>query len=104
MFKLNIYLIFLLIAFSSCTIAQPPAILLNQEGFYTYGPKSAIITGGKTETFSLVDLQNGDTVWRNKLTPSRNSLNSSLVTQVADFRGLNKPGRYKIVVPGFEKS
>ncbi|RYZ23898.1 MAG: cellulase, partial [Sphingobacteriales bacterium] len=89
---------------SSCAFGQAPAILLNQEGFYAYGPKQVIVTGGKSDRFFIIDQPNGDTVWKGPLNAKRKSLNSSLVTQVADFRQLQTEGRYKIIVPGIDQA
>ena len=80
-------------------------IRLDQEGFYPYAPKVAIVTGPvKTIHFFVIRKNNPDTVFRGLMASSRHSLNSSLVTRVADFSALTRPGIYQLIVPGYAHS
>ncbi len=97
------YLIFAtLIAGSLPTLAQQPAILCNQIGFYPDAPKKAIVTGGKAERFYIVDLADAKQVSAGKPENVLASANSSLECQEIVFTGLRKPGDYKIIVPGID--
>lgn len=98
------YILLLVFAVSSCAVSQPPAILLNQLGFYPNAPKQAIITGSKSDAFYIINNLKGDTVLKGRSGSSKPSLNSSLVCRLADFSSLNKEGQYKMLVPGIESS
>jgi endoglucanase len=92
-------LLFLLISIN--TLAQSSAnIHLNQEGFYTEGPKLAILTGtNPVDSFFIVG-NNGDTVYRGRPAAAERSKNSSIQCRALNFTGLNKPGTYRILIPG----
>ncbi|MDQ3844119.1 MAG: glycoside hydrolase family 9 protein [Bacteroidota bacterium] len=81
------------------------AIRLNQEGFYTKGPKLAIVTGTTSvQGFSIVSVNGRDTVFRGKLSSSRQSAYSSTTTRIADFSQWQKQGKYMLYVPGVGNS
>ncbi|HLI92366.1 MAG TPA: glycoside hydrolase family 97 catalytic domain-containing protein, partial [Puia sp.] len=84
----------------------PPAIDVNQVGFYPRAPKMAIVAGGPdaAENFYLVSMNGGDTVFRGLLGPATPSANSSLSTRLADFSAFRSPGLYSVVVPGLGRS
>lgn len=77
------------------------AIRMNQLGFYTHGPKKAIVTGNVRDTsFYVVSAKKADTVFRGSLSKKFQSSNSSTVTRVAEFSAFDKVGTYQLGVPG----
>ncbi|MEJ7913128.1 MAG: glycoside hydrolase family 9 protein [Chitinophagaceae bacterium] len=81
------------------------AIRLNQVGFYNKLPKVAAIAGAtKHSIFYLVHAGSTDTVFEGRLSEERRSVNSSLVTRLAEFSSFQKEGRYFIDVPGLGRS
>ena len=90
--------LFLSLVFLSLNLyAQPPQIAVNQAGFYPKAPKQAIVVGAQSATRFSVVSEKGDTVFEGQLSAVRKSKNSSLVTQVADFSGFAKTGKYRVV-------
>ena len=76
-------------------------IRLDQEGFYPNAPKIAVVTGPvKKMGFYVIAKNSPDTVYRGFLSSERHSLNSSLVTRIADFSSLIRTGIFYLVVPG----
>ena len=94
---------FLLLAY--VTNAQENQVRLNQLGFYTHGPKAAIITG-KTTTyqFYITTTDLTDTVFSGFLGKEMKSAYSATVTRQADFTALDKTGSFVVLVPGMEPS
>ena len=91
----------------------PPAIVLDQIGFYPDAPKHAVVTGvAAKEVFYIVAVVNNtpswqgrvDTVFFGRLGPLTPSANSSLITRLADFSAFHRPGVYRVIVPGFPNS
>lgn len=83
----------------------PHPVRINQEGYYTKGPKLAVVVDTAVAgDFCLVDVQRHDTVYRGKLGRLRASANSSLQTRLADFSDWTKAGRYQLVIHGLEPS
>jgi len=81
------------------------SIRLDQEGFYPAAPKLAIVIGPIPATHFYI-LRGGlpDTVFRGLLSSPMHSLNSSLVTEAADFSALQQEGIYQIAIPGMALS
>ncbi|HYE54462.1 MAG TPA: glycoside hydrolase family 9 protein [Chitinophagaceae bacterium] len=106
MFKPFTWLVVLL-ACNGCFSQQtaPPAIQLNQEGFYTGAAKIAIVTGDvAAKEFSVIAVTGNDTVFKGSLGPPQRSSFSSVVTKLADLSALKQPGRYVVFVPGVGRS
>ncbi|HVU97851.1 MAG TPA: glycoside hydrolase family 9 protein [Puia sp.] len=91
----------------------PPAIVLNQSGFYADGPKQAVVTGlALKDVFYLVSVHDNapswqgrvDTVFFGRLGPGTASANSSVETRLADFSTFRHPGTYRVVVPNYPNS
>jgi endoglucanase len=91
----------------------PPAIVLNQLGFYPDAPKFAVVTGlALKDVFYVVSVADNapswqgrvDTVYFGRLGPVNSSTNSSLNTRLADFSAVHKPGTYRLIVPNFPNS
>ena len=97
----------------SQSVTPPPAIEVNQIGFYPLAPKCAIVTGFTVrDVFFIVSIGSNaaswalrnDTVFVGRLGPVIASANSSLSTRLADFSSVRRPGLYRVVVPGFPNS
>ncbi|QXD15451.1 glycoside hydrolase family 9 protein [Rhodocaloribacter litoris] len=87
--------------------AQAPtdAIRLNQIGFYPNAPKEAVVTGPPAEdTFHVLRVATGDTVYTGTLGPSRHWTLSGESMRRADFSSLRTPGAYVLDVPGLGRS
>jgi endoglucanase len=83
----------------SCAQTTPPAIRLNQLGFYPAAPKIAIITGNASSgNFYLLKAASKDTVFKNRLSDPQQSALSAAATRIADFSAFNKPGKYILYV------
>jgi endoglucanase len=79
----------------------PPAIALNQLGFYPEASRMAVVTGPvKGEAFYLLEAASKDTVYKGRLTRATPSHNSSLVTHKADFTDFKGKGNFVLYVPG----
>jgi len=74
-------------------------IRLNQIGFYTNGPKKAIVLSSDGRSFTIRAL-NKRTVFSGILTPSVNPSFAGKTTYIADFSIFNKPGEYLLTVTG----
>ncbi|NII27279.1 cellulase [Pseudoflavitalea sp. X16] len=76
-------------------------IRINQEGYYVQGPKVAAVVGNIPATdFYIVDAGRKDTVYKGKLSETKQSANSSLQTKLADFSTFRRPGNFRLLVPG----
>src|SRR6478735_4526916 len=72
-------------------------IRINQLGYYTEGPKAAVITAPvESDDFFVLEASTKDTVFRGKLGEETASHNSSMVTRYAEFTSLQKTGTYVI--------
>ncbi|MEY4538909.1 MAG: hypothetical protein RLZZ306_666 [Bacteroidota bacterium] len=74
-------------------------IRLNQVGFYPNARKEAVIVGDKKDLFYILSESKKDTVLKGKLSPQRINSISQKTTQIADFSGVKKEGRYVVYVP-----
>lgn len=93
---------FCLYTASICAInAQKLAenIRLNQVGFYPTASKIAVVVNANAETFLVKTADLKTTVLTGKLSNQRKSEFSEKRTQIADFSGLQKDGKYVIEVP-----
>ena len=94
-------------------VTPPPAVVVNQLGFYPDAPKYAVVTGftGR-DVFYIVSVADNipswqgrvDTVFFGRLGPAIPSANSSIITRLADFSAVQRPGTYRAVVPGLPNS
>ena len=88
------------------TIAQMERpIKLNQLGFYTHGPKIAIITGAiGPGHFYITSTNLRDTFYSGRLGNEKRSHYSNTTTRAVDFTPFKSKGSYVVVVPGLEPS
>ena len=80
------------------------AIRLNQVGFYTTGPKAAVVADERATTFAVLTAEGGDTALAGALSPARHWGPSDERVRTADFGRLTRPGRYVLAVPGVGRS
>lgn len=101
--------IFLKISFSSIlmvpvltTIAQfPKKIAINQVGFYTNAPKSALVLNAPdANKFYVLTATKKDTIFKGSLEDVVHSDFSTTITRKANFSEIKKPGNYLLYVPG----
>ena len=91
----------LLITNLTCSQTNPSGIQLNQVGFYTNGPKIAVLTKAVTTTeFHLLSTSLRDTLFTGSLSEPLQSTNSATITRIADFSRFKKSGNYVVAVPG----
>ncbi|MFN6947013.1 MAG: glycoside hydrolase family 9 protein [Cytophagaceae bacterium] len=79
-------------------------IRLNQAGYYTHGPKNAVIVSDKAKKFSIIDANTKKEVFSGKLEKKGEWEHSGEVVSMADFSKLTSPGTYIIRVPGVADS
>lgn len=80
---------------------QTEAIRLNQVGFYTEGPKQAIVLSpNATGAFFITTVNKKDTVYKGNLGAEKASEFSSAKTRLIDFTSLRKKGEFVIIVEG----
>ncbi len=90
-----------------CGFAQTASqgkIRLNQVGFYSNGPKIAIVISTTAKTFSLVDEATNTSVFSGDLTKPELWAYSMDTCSKAVFTKFNKAGKYHINVPGLGDS
>jgi endoglucanase len=110
---MHLFLFAFLLADTAAPAIPPPAIAIDQIGFYPHAPKFAIVTGppagdiffivtadGSSPSFTM----HGDTVFFGHFGPLIPSANSSMSTRLADFSKVSRPGIYRVVIPGFPNS
>jgi endoglucanase len=77
---------------------QGALIHVNQLGYYPQHKKIAIVVGASLDSFSVVDVENNNVVFKGKLTQGGHWDASDENTQIADFSAFNAAGQYKISV------
>ena len=80
--------------------AQTGAIKVNQLGYLPLASKQAVTPHPKASSFQVVDAASGRPVLRGQLGEPMLWKPSMERVRVADFSSLQKPGRYRIKVPG----
>ncbi len=76
------------------------AIAMNQTGFYTAGPKTAIIRSGQTEKFYITSPDLRDTLFTGTTGPVHVSALSGRKTCKADFSGVQQKGHFVLCTSG----
>jgi endoglucanase len=79
-------------------------IRLNQIGFYPDAQKIAVVASDTERSFVVKSAANGEVVFTSKLGSVRKSSFSPVMTRVADFSVVNKPGIYMLNVSGIGDS
>ena len=75
-------------------------IRLNQVGFYTYGPKSAVVVSPETWYFTIQSPDLKTTYYTGELLPQKRWTASGEYAKIADFSGFTRPGTYVVTVTG----
>ncbi|MDX2245910.1 MAG: glycoside hydrolase family 9 protein [Bacteroidia bacterium] len=81
------------------SVSGSPDIRLNQEGFYTHGPKIAIVKNAPGGKFFVRKQPEGQVVFTDTLTEARRWEFSGEVVRKADFSALAEPGNYYLDIP-----
>ncbi len=85
--------------------AGTPGIVLNQCGFYPYGPKIAVVINSPaSDHFYILGADKKDTIFKGELQPPVRSSYSSAVTRIADFSSFDQTGKYIVYVKGLPSS
>ena len=80
-------------------VQEVARIVLNQAGFYPTAPKIAVlISDVNISDFFILNVKNKDTVFKGSPGITKQSSNSSLKTQIADFTAFKVPGSYQLVI------
>lgn len=91
----------LLLCLSGLARAQSSSsVFLNQTGFYTNGPKTAVVLSGSCDSFFITSADARDTLFSGKLSTERVSLLSGRKTRTADFSGFSQKGSFLVCIPG----
>ena len=103
--KISLLLLLVLSAFFSKAQQEDAQLCLNQVGFYTNGPKLAVIMNSREGSkFFIIADGKKDTVFKGLLGAERHSAYSSTITRTADFTSVRKPGKYFLVIENGTKS
>ncbi|MEX2396979.1 MAG: glycoside hydrolase family 9 protein [Balneolales bacterium] len=81
------------------TWAQEP-IKVNQLGYYPEGEKVAVVPGGATGSFQVLDAQTNKVVYTGTLKSPQNWEHSGEEVALADFSDFSDTGSYKLMHPG----
>ncbi len=103
--KLILLLCSLPMSFITKAQSDVSKIRINQLGFYTKGPKSAVVIAPvNSDDFYIISTTKKDTVFKGKLEKEIQSKNSSLITRYADFTSFQKNGKFVVAIPGYPQS
>ncbi|CAL1518746.1 glycoside hydrolase family 9 protein [Chitinophaga sp. MM2321] len=102
LFRISIAIPLSLLMMTTALFAQQSsqAIRLNQAGFYTKGPKQAVIMGSARAKFYIISTTLQDTVFAGVSGEELSSAISDVHTSIADFSRLTVEGRFVLAVPG----
>lgn len=92
--------IILLCLFFITFAASKDDIRLNQIGFYTYGPKIAVIVSPNAWYFSIKSVDLKKTFFTGELTPLKYWSSSGDSVKIADFSQFNIEGEYVLYISG----
>jgi endoglucanase len=89
-------LLFLLVVLTGGVYGQQkPGIAMNQTGYYLNAPKIVVlITDQPISGFEIMNANTRKIAFRGKPSDLKQSNNSNLKTQIADFSSVSEPGRY----------
>lgn len=102
--RLNL-IFFISLLFSSLLFADSKDdIRLNQVGFYTYGPKTAVVVSPQTWYFYIKSTDLRTTYYRGELSATRYWSSSADSVKIADFSDFTREGTYVVYVAGIGAS
>lgn len=105
--RTKLYLLPITFFFTAVTYSQTVTdrIKINQLGYYTNAPKTAVVTGSTDAQFFYITSTNiKDTMFAGTLSNEMQSRNSSTKTKIADFSALHTTGTYVVFIPGIGHS
>jgi len=97
-------MLFVWICAAFATYAQTAAIRINQLGYYPTSNKFAVITNTRAKTFEVISVPGNQLEYSGDLSKETYWTDAKDSVRKADFSALNKPGTYKIRIPGFGES
>ncbi len=97
--KIGALIVGILAVMTHSVIAQEN-IRLNQEGYYSDGPKVAVVASGLGNDFEVIDKRTGSSVFSGSLGAGQNWSFSGENVQLADFSSFDTPGDYQLKVGG----
>lgn len=101
---ISVFMSVLMMGILNLTAQDQKKIFINQVGFYPDGKKIAIVHDVKAASFTVVTEEGRKRVYKGKLSEPVKSQYSDKMFRTADFSGLQKPGKYIVVVPGTGES
>ena len=103
--KIHFASILLLLSFPVFAQSPDNRIRINQLGYYTHGPKIAVIAADiPAGPFYIVSVAARDTVFKGVPGNTMQSANSSLKTRIIDFSRCTAEGSFVILLPGMPAS
>lgn len=80
--------------------ADPGRVRINQLGFFTYGPKTAVVVSPETWYFSITSPDGSKVYYTGDLLPQKRWLPSREEVKTADFSTFTRNGTYVVTVKG----
>ncbi|HEX9620141.1 MAG TPA: glycoside hydrolase family 9 protein [Polyangiaceae bacterium] len=86
------------VALVADSLTASPDLRLNQLGYFSDGPKRAVVVGGSETSFSVVEAASGDAVFTDSLSAAGSWAPAGESAKLADFSELSDPGTYYLRV------
>lgn len=100
----KLFILGILLIFSSVVTAQTGAIRINQLGYYPDANKVALVVFTNATTFEVINTLDSTVAFTGNLSAKMYWKDSGDTIKRADFSALKTEGTYKIRIPGFGES
>ncbi len=100
----KLFILNILLIFSSVVTAQTGAIRINQLGYYPDANKIALVVFTNATTFEVINTLDSTVAFSGNLSAKMYWKDSGDTLKRADFSALTTEGTYKIRIPGFAES
>ncbi|MGE0019249.1 MAG: glycoside hydrolase family 9 protein [Draconibacterium sp.] len=100
----KLFILSILLIFSSVVTAQTGAIRINQLGYYPDANKVALVVFTNATTFEVINTLDSTVAFTGNLSAKMYWKDSGDTIKRADFSALKTEGTYKIRIPGFGES